>query len=243
MEPFENDLFILRLLDKNNPDELRETQKLRYDFLVRGFDPSLPEGGIDDDGFDEYTDSLIVVEKITGKIVGTYRLATAKSMKGRPFKAEEEFDLTSLKADPDGIVELGRAVVHPECKDPRVIGMLWKGLFDYAKSEHVRYFIGTCSLHGTDPSVYDKCWGYLREHVLNKKFNIRAAKNAFEYPVIDGLSMNEAEIPSLLKSYLLIGGTVSLNGYIDSVFNSTDVLVIADTWNLDERRMRFFLRF
>jgi len=243
MEPFENDQFIARLLDKNNPEELRETQKLRYDFLVRAFDPSLPEDGIDDDGFDELTDSILVIEKATGAIVGTYRLATAKTMKGHRYKTEEEFDIDALKADPDGIVELGRAVVHPECKDPRVIGMLWKGLFDYAKANHVRYFIGTCSLHGVDPTVYNKCWGYLREHALNTKFNIRAAKNAFEFPVIDGLSLNEAEIPSLLKGYLLIGGTISLNGYIDPVFKSTDVLVIADTWNLDERRMKFFLRF
>ena len=70
-----------------NEKELREVQKLRYDYLLRDFDENKNDSsGLDDDGYDEYSESILAIEKKTGRIVGTYRLATLKTLKGQLFK-------------------------------------------------------------------------------------------------------------------------------------------------------------
>ena len=43
MKPFESGNFLVRLLDKSNEEELHIVQKLRYDFLLRDFDPRSEE--------------------------------------------------------------------------------------------------------------------------------------------------------------------------------------------------------
>ena len=125
MTSIETANYLIRLLDPCDPDELREAQKLRYDFLLKEFDQEKNDlDGLDDDGYDAYTDSIVAIDKRTGRIVGTYRLATARTLKGHPYKTEEEFDISALKNDPDGIVEAGRAVVHGDYRNGTVIGLL-----------------------------------------------------------------------------------------------------------------------
>lgn len=242
MKPFETSDYLIRLLDKNNKNELIEVQKLRYDYLLKDFDPSLPEEGLDDDGFDEFCDSILVIEKKSGKIIGTYRVATLVTMKGHEFKCEEEFDIDILKNDPEGIIETGRAVVHGDYRNGAVISVLWEGLFHYAKDNNCRYIIGTASLHGTDYTVHRKCLSYLYHNSIDKRFNIRSRKNSFEYFHDEGVSLSGDSVPSLLKTYLLLGSKVSENGYIDYEFNSCDVLVIVDMQNLNQRFLRFLIK-
>ena len=243
MTPIETCNYLVRLLDRENPDELKEVQKLRYDYLLKDFDQSKsrPEG-LDDDGYDAFSDSILVIDKKTGRIAGTYRVATNETLHGASYKSEEEFDIAPLKADPDGILEAGRAVVHEAYRSGRVIGLLWKGLISYTKEHRLRYIFGTCSLHGTDPDLYTNCTSYLNQFCLSDRFEIRAARNSFEYGTRKGLSMQEVEIPGLLKFYLQTGARVSRNGYIDYGFNSCDVMVILDCQNPNEKFVNFFLR-
>ena len=240
MEPFEAGKYLVRLLDKNNKEELRLVQKLRFDYLLKDFDPSLPEEGLDDDGFDEYCDSILVIDKTNGMIAGTYRVATLKTMQGHEFKCEEEFDIDQLKNDPDGMVETGRAVVHGDYRNGGVIALLWEGLFAYAKQNNCRYVTGTASLHGTDPSVHHKCLSVLKNKFLEQKFHIRSRKNSYEYYDDEDGTMND--IPSLLRTYLLIGARVSENGFIDYDFNSCDVLIVVDMTSVNQRFFQFIVK-
>ena len=240
MEPFETERYLVRLLDKSNKEELRLVQKLRFDYLLKEFDPSLPEEGLDDDGFDEYCDSILVIDKTNGMIAGTYRVATLKTMNGHEFKCEEEFDIEPIKNDPDGMVETGRAVVHGDYRNGAVISLLWEGLFAYATQNHCRFVIGTASLHGTDYTVHRKCLSYLKAHYLDTRFNIRSKKNSYEYFDDTDATMND--IPSLLKTYLLMGARVSANGYIDYDFNSCDVLIITDITTVNKRFLQFIVK-
>ena len=242
MDHIETNDYIVKLLDFNNKEELREVQKLRYDYLLKDFDENKDDSnGLDDDGFDEFSDSILCIEKSTGKIVGTYRVSTIETMKGKKFKSEDEFDITSLRNDPDGIIETGRAVIHGDYRDGVVIGLLWKGLFTYTRDHNLRYIFGTCSLHGTDPKPFEKCTSFLNQFYVNDKFNVKATHNSFEYGTIKDLSMFEADIPGLLKAYLKIGARVSVNGFIDYEFNSCDVMIIMDAQNLNERYLKHFM--
>ena len=242
MKPIETTNYLIRLLDPKDPDELREVQRLRYDFLLREFDEKKAEsGGLDDDGYDAYTDSILAIDKRTGRIVGTYRLATAETLKGHPYKTEEEFDISALKNDPDGIVEAGRAVVHGDHRNGTVIGLLWRGLITYTMDHHLRYIFGTCSLHGTDPDKYTDCTSVLNQYYLSERFDVRAVRDSFAYGGRTDLTRSNTQIPGLLKAYLMMGAQVSRNGFIDYDFNCCDVMTILDCSNLNERFMKRFL--
>ena len=242
MDHLETGDYLIRLLDCHNTEELREVQKLRYDFLLKDFDENKAEDSrLDDDGYDAFSDSILAIEKKTGRIVGTYRVATERTLKGKIFKSEEEFDISALRADPDGIVEAGRAVVHKDYRAGTVVGLLWAGLVSYARDEGLRYLFGTCSLHGTDPDEYISCTSYLNQYCLCEKFDIRAVHDSFEYGSIKGLSLSAAHIPGLLKAYLKTGARVSRNGFIDRDFNSCDVMIVMDLLHMDDRYFRRFM--
>lgn len=239
MDRTETSGYSVRLLDLSNKEELREVQRLRYRYLLREFDESKNDAdGLDDDGYDEFSDSILVTENGTGRIVGTYRLATEDTLCGKPFKSEEEFDISPLKSDPGGIAEAGRAVVHGDHRNGAVIGLLWKGLISYAKERGLRYIIGTCSLHGTDPGKYTDCTSVLNRHYLCEKFDVRAVRHAFEYGTRTDLSLNDTEVPGLLKAYLRFGAEVSRNGFIDYAFNCCDVMIILDLQKANERILK-----
>ena len=244
MDRIESADYLVRLLDHSNREELREVQRLRYDYLLRDFDEQKSDpDGLDDDGWDAYSDSILAIEKKTGKIVGTYRVATGKTLNGKLYKSEEEFDISALRADPDGIVEAGRAVVHENYRNGIVISLLWKGLLSYAEDRGIRYIFGTCSLHGTDPMLYTNCTSFLNQYKRSDQFDVRAVRNAFEYGTLKDLSMPEADLPGLLKAYLNMGAKVSQNGFIDDEFNSCDVMIIIDRLHMNERYIRRFLAF
>nr|MBQ6242999.1 GNAT family N-acetyltransferase [Lachnospiraceae bacterium] len=241
MDRIETPDYLIKLLDHNDPDELREVQRLRYDFLLKVFDENKTDAaGLDDDGFDAFSDSILAIDKKTGRIVGTYRVATEKTLQGRPFKSEEEFDISALQAEPEGIIETGRAVVHGGYRSGVVIGLLWKALISYARDEGLRYIFGTCSLRGTDPGEYVNCTSFLNQYYVSDRYDIRAARNAFEYGTKKDLSIAEARIPSLLKAYLKIGARVSRNGFIDYEFNCCDVMIVMDRLGLHERYVKRF---
>ena len=231
--------YTVSLLDHDDKEKLREVQRLRYTYLLREFDGKKSDpDGLDDDGYDAFSDSLIVTCAGSGRIVGTYRLATEDTLRGAPFKSEEEFDISQLKKAEGGIVEAGRAVVHGDFRNGAVISLLWKGLISYAKDRGLRYVIGTCSLHGTDPSVYENCTSVLREKYLCEDFDIRAVGEPFEYGMKTGLSPRDAGIPGLLSAYLRFGAAVSRNGFIDRAFNCCDVLVLLDLEDMNDRLIK-----
>ena len=241
MDHIETAEYLVRLLDRDNEEELREVQRLRYEFLLKKFDEKKNDrDGLDDDGWDAYSDSILTVEKKTGRIVGTYRVATEKTLRGKPYKSEEEFDISSLKVDPEGIIEASRAVVHPEHQTGGIIGLLWRGVISYARDQQLRYIFGTCSLHGTDPDAHIPCTSVLNRQYLSDKHDVRATHNAFEYGTEQVPAGSKAGIPGLLRAYLMIGARVSQNGFIDYDFNCCDVMIILDRLNMNER---FFKRF
>lgn len=240
METFISGNYEVSVLDKNKKEDLIEVQKLRYDHLLRDFNPSLEEGLIDDDGYDQYCDSLIVKDLTTNKIVGTYRVCTLETAKGHPFKSEEEFNIDELKNSGYGIVETGRAVVHKDYRNGSVIGLLWKALFMYTVSNNCRFIFGTCSFHGTNPKVFDKLFAYLKDNNLNKDYNMYATKDSFEFEDIPYVK-EEIEIPSLLKGYMRLGTTISRNGFIDYDFNCCDIITMIDTETINPRYLKHYL--
>ena len=243
MTPIETSKYIVKTIDKNNVEEIKKIQRLRYVHLLRDFDPSLPEEGLDDDGYDDYAESIVVYDKEKDLMVGTYRFCSSKTIQDKEYKCEEEFNIEVLKNHPDGFLEIGRAVVHKDYRDGEVVSLLWKGMFTYILESGLRFICGTTSLHGTDPTVHHRCLGFLKKNYVDERFNIKAAKQAFEYPDIEEeITLSDPCDPGLLKTYLLLGAKLSANGFIDYDFNCCDVFTIVDVQNMNQRMVKFIMR-
>src|SRR5881394_4459997 len=138
-------------------DDIRAAQSLRFQV----FNLELKEGleqsyvtGLDEDPFDAVCGHLIVEHLPSANIVGTYRLQTghnAAAYLGYYCAQEFEFQVfESLRAE---MIELGRACVHPQHRNLVVLGLLWKGIADYARQHGERYLFGCSSITSQDAAV------------------------------------------------------------------------------------------
>src|SRR5207302_9945194 len=99
-------------------------------------------------------DHLLIEHLPSRKIVGTYRLQTAaNAARNMGLYSAQEFDFKPFEPWRDQIVELGRACVHRRHRNLVVLGLLWRGIADYARARGGRYLFGCSSLTSQDPAV------------------------------------------------------------------------------------------
>ena len=138
-----------------NQADVRAAQLLR--FVV--FNLELREGleqsystCLDADAFDPVCDHLLVEDLRTGDVVGTYRLQTGrKAGENLGYYSAQEFDFSPYDRLRQEMVELGRACVHSDHRNLVVLGLLWKGIANYAASHGCRYLIGCSFAHFPGP--------------------------------------------------------------------------------------------
>ncbi len=98
-----------------------EERRAAYRLRFRVFNLELQEGldsafttGEDQDEFDAFCDHVIVEERNTGNVVGTYRLQTGSGARRHlGYYSEREFDFFPYEPLRDRMVELGRAAFIP----------------------------------------------------------------------------------------------------------------------------------
>lgn len=243
MRDFIVDKFYVRLMNHNDLEEVKKVQSLRYEHLLRDYNPSLPSGGLDNDGYDDYSDSILVIDTTNGVFAGSYRVATLKTLKGTKFLTEEEYDIKQLRECGSDILELGRAVVHPDYRSGFVIQILFLAIYRYMGEHNCKYGFGLCSFHGNDPSLYSNGLKYLKKNYSFNDYEIKAVSNSFEFGDESNFDAQLAkdELPGLLRMYLSFGNKVSYNGSIDYSFNSCDVLLICKYEEINIRYIKHFM--
>jgi putative hemolysin len=228
-----------------NIEELEAVLKLRFEVfnleLGEGLDSSFLTGR-DRDQFDATCRHLIVIEKETGQVVGTYRVRTME-MAGDAagFYSAGEFDLRSLPADVlRRSVELGRACIARQHRDKQVLSLLWRGLAHYTVAGKKRYLFGCCSLTSQEPAEGQKLMQQLaRDGHTHPEFWLKPHENlqceaAEMWPC-------EVKVPRLFRTYLSIGAKVCGPPAIDRQFKTIDFFVIFDLRKMNDRMRRMFL--
>jgi len=137
--------------------DLRRAQALRFAVfnveLNEGLEGS-HETGLDADPFDPVCDHLLVEHAASGEVVGTYRLQTGPSAAShRGYYSAQEFDFSPYELLRDEMIELGRACVHKDHRNMVVLGLLWKGIADYAREHGARFLCGCSSLTSQDAAA------------------------------------------------------------------------------------------
>ncbi len=172
----ESQNFLLKLA--GNTAEVEAAQQLRYEvFKLEQGRLSGSAASTDADRYDFACRHLIVVEKSSGRVVGTYRILDGGgAARTGGFYSEEEFSFHGLDRIAGTCFEVGRSCVAPEFRNGAVVGLLWRGLVAlrrrgtaaqpvgnpgfwrawgnpvrFRRSAPVNYLFGCVSLEDSDP--------------------------------------------------------------------------------------------
>ena len=229
--------------------ELRAAQSLRY----RVFNIELGEGledshrkCLDVDKYDLQCDHLIVVDRKSDLVIGTYRLQTyEKAIQSHGLYTADEFDLSPI---PEKIlrksVEVGRACIQKEHRNGRVLYLLWRGIAKYMEITDLRYLLGCCSIQSTDPAEGWTVWDYLRvkDHIHSSI--VVDTKRDYHCPDVerDTEAWRNVKLPQLFDLYINLGAKTLSKPALDTEFKTIDFLILVDLENLDERSKTLFFR-
>ena len=233
--------YIVKLADTSR--EIESALRLRYEvFSVELSGTSQPNdpSRLEFDDHDLRCRHLIVIDRLSLKTVGTYRLntvETASSLEG--FYSYNEFSIEDLSPDVlSGGVEIGRACIAPAHRNTKVLFLLWRGLAAFLQTSGKRYFFGCCSIFTRDESIGV---GAYRQLVaaghLHETFHVTPRRNGI---AVSGGGADAVELPGLFNMYLRIGAKVCGPPTVDHDFGTLDFFVLCDTEKISEKYRRMF---
>jgi putative hemolysin len=227
-------LYRLRLAE--NLRDLEAAQRLRYQIfnveMGEGL-ASADESQMDVDRFDAVCDHLLVEEIASSTLVGTYRVQMGdRALAGAGFYSAQEFDFTPFLSRAPELVELGRACVHKQHRNLVVLGLLWKGIVNYAKDRGGRYLIGCSSLTSQDAAEGMALYQTLAERYLAAPEWQTRPMPGYECDAKPG--GNPVRAPKLMSAYFSIGAKICGEPALDKEFKTIDFLTWVDIQALPE---------
>lgn len=241
----ENHKYLVKIAESES--KVKEALELRYrvfsNELNRKFEYSDKR---DYDQFDDQCHHLLVIEKDSNSVIGTYRLQTyQQAASGNGFVTAKRFAMEYL---PDEILkksfELGRVCIHPDHRSGRVLFLLWKGLASYLKHFELEYLFGHSALDTDDPVVAMNTYHFMvKKNLVNKELQIPVYP---EYSIDQVNSSNgvdrpdEIDIPPLFKNYLDVGTRVCSKPAYDSTLNIFHFFILLDIRTINARTRKMF---
>jgi Putative hemolysin len=227
--------FIIKTAE--NGYELEKALNLRYEVFYEELLNKKAFLNVDVDRFDPVCDHLIIIDKKSERVIGTYRIIS--STYSRRFYSETEFFIHNLKSVPGNKLELGRACVHRDYRNGVTIALLWKGISEYMKKVDAKYLFGCSSVSTTNLVEISLMYKYLKELYYSSEGFRVYPKNKYVLDQInhyadtfDRLNIKtetvEELVPPLLKSYLKAGARVCGEPALDKKFKCADFLTVLD---------------
>jgi putative hemolysin len=219
--------------------------------LGKGLESSYSTG-IDTDHFDVFCEHLLVEQKVTGRVVGTYRMqsgVTAAMNFG--YYSAQEFEFAPYEPLRHDILELGRASIDRDHRTPEVLTLLWRGIAQYATEMGLRYLVGCSSLNSRNPAVGWQMYRELERYRVSPEFE---TVPTLQYVCPAGQPGTEIQpdstphdallptkVPKLLRTYLTIGARICAPPARDRAFGTIDFLTLLDLKHLSSAARNRFL--
>lgn len=226
------------------PEEVRETQRLRFRVFAEEMGARINDGGqrIDRDWLDNFCHHLLVRDSETGAVVASTRLITdAQAQAAGGFYSAQEFDLRNIQALPGRKLEVGRTCVHPDYRSGAVIAMLWAGLAEFVRERGFQWLFGCASIELDD--------GGARAHAITRLLTEKhlapieaRAEPRIRLPRTEQALPDNPRLPPLLKAYLSLGAKACGAAYWDAQFGTADILVLVQIEDLSPRYARHFIQ-
>jgi len=202
--------------------------------------------GLDVDRFDTVCEHLLVEDKTSRRVVGTYRMQSGETAaRHLGYYSEREFCLKPYEPLRAGILELGRASIDREHRTPEVLMLLWRGIAQYATDMGLRYLLGCSSLNSNDPAEGWRMYRQLENFRVPKEFETAPTAAYGCSPELQDADAQplpcqtdrsgdcatpatQAKVPKLLKTYLAIGARIAAPPAWDREFRTIDFLTLLD---------------
>ena len=217
-------------------EELRSALRLRHDIFLQELLKKKKRSGIDLDKFDKCCDHLLIIDKRTDQVIGTYRLQS--SLFTKRFYTATEFHMKELKTLPGNKLELGRACVHPDHRNGITIALLWEGIIAYMEASQSTYLFGCSSIKTIDKEEIKAIYYHLKREGHIEENSLVRPRGKFKIPglrrhvrkhpesQIENQAHDNEKIPSLLSSYLRMGAKLHGVPALDKSFKCVDFMTI-----------------
>ena len=206
--------------------------------------------GLDTDQFDLFCEHLLVEDKATRRIVGTYRMQSGETAAHNlGYYSEQEFYFAPYEPLRAGILELGRASIDREHRTPEVLTLLWRGIAQYATDMGLRYLIGCSSLNSQDPTEGWRMYRQLENYRVSPEFATEPTPGYACPTEQEGADAQPSDsplpappkVPKLLRTYLAIGARICAPPAWDREFGTIDFLTLLDLKMLSQSARNHFL--
>lgn len=187
--------------------------------------------GADADDLDPRCRHVLIRETASRQPVACFRMMTLPdgARIGASYSARF-YDLSALRGYRDRMVEIGRFCIHPDRHDPDILRLAWGALTRHVDRQGVGMLFGCSSFRGTEVAGYEDAFAMLRErHLGPARWRPRVkAPDVFRFAHALRLRKPDprramAQMPPLLRSYLLMGGWVSDHAVVDRQMNTLHV--------------------
>ncbi len=227
---FETDRYIVKTA--TNANEIDELLKLRHRVFMAELQGKRKLFRIELDRLDLACDHLMILDRATGRAVGTYRLLS--SLFFEEFYSEGEFELSQVKELPGIKLELGRACIDIPHRTGPVIQLLWRGIAEYMKKTDARWLLGCSSIQIQDTDAIRNATFALRNSGQTEeslgifpKRGYRPDEFGIDLTTLSGTD-TLPELPPLLVTYLKAGAKLGPTPAIDRDFNCIDFFTLLD---------------
>jgi L-ornithine Nalpha-acyltransferase len=220
------------------------------DLRGRAFRAGAP-GGAEADGFDPICRHVMVEDEQAGRLVCCFRLLplTDGTEIGRTYAAQF-YELSSLRAYPGRMAELGRFCMEPGCRDPDILRVAWGAMTRFVDAEGVEMLFGCSSFTGTDTEGYLDAFAMLKEAHLAPKRWLPRIKAPCVFRFARALRRRKPDakaamtaMPPLLRSYLAMGGWVSDHAVVDADLGTLHVFTGLEIGRIPASRARLLRAF
>lgn len=253
----EGEHFVIKIAETEQ--EITEAFQLRYKVFkseqgrLANMSAELSHVGIDTDDFDKNCLHLIVQEKSTKLVVGTYRVQAGCTISDKTkFYSSQEYSIDKLESYTNSTLEYGRSCVDPDYRNGTVVSLLWSGIGALHTRTKMRYMLGCVSLETVDPmigwAVYQKALK-MENHEIPTDIS-GSPQAGFELPFagqaeLDKFASENSELiaehfPPLLKGYLRLGAHLAGVPVLDRAFGSIDMLIFLDVENMPSRYRKHY---
>jgi putative hemolysin len=219
---------------------VEDAQRLRYKVFAEELGAQInSDAGLDADEFDAHCEHIVVRDRDTLRVVGTYRVLPPHRARaiGRLY-SESEFDLRRLDHLRPTMIEVGRSCVHRDYRSGPAIMLLWAALARYMKMHGYRYLIGCASTPLADGGLQAAfVRASVQRHLTPPEYRVFPR---LPFPHEHITRATRGELPPLIKGYLRLGAQVCGEPAWDAAFNTADFPVLLALDRLDRRYARHF---
>lgn len=232
----------------SQPAEVMDALKLRHSVYYEEVLKIPAESGLDFDRYDSFCDHLLVIEKNTSKLAGTYRLNISP---GNDFYSSKEFHIHNILKLPGKKMELGRACVHPDYRKGKTLQMLVKGFLTYGSMADIRYLFGCSSITTENRDDFLHIWKFLiTHHRLPEHMDVEPVKKQEHVlNLYKELKYYDADykkgrhlLNPLMYLYIKYGSLVSHMPFYDEDFKCFDFFTLMDMHQTDKKVVNRFKR-